>query len=127
MDGSEGRPVDGSVGRPEVGRDGRPVDGLGDGAGRVEGRLIEGEGRLMDGERLIDGDREGMERPILAPPRLIPPPPPRPPRPNWAAHRSPQISETNKAPQTVRYRIVPKAFICSRTRVLGESCVGFIF
>jgi hypothetical protein len=71
----------------------------------VEGREvgIEGreDGRLIEGDRLIEGEREGIDRPMLEPPRLMPPPPrlrPPPPRPRCAKQISLQISDIIKPP-----------------------------
>jgi hypothetical protein len=95
----DGLPVEGNVeGLPVDGRDvdGRDVgiDGL-----DVEGREVGIEGR-EDG-RLIEGEREGIDRPMLEPPRLMPPPPrlrPPPPRPRCAKQISLQISDIIKPP-----------------------------
>ncbi|MEE2935053.1 MAG: hypothetical protein VYA84_03550 [Planctomycetota bacterium] len=94
----DGLPVEGNVeGLPVDSRDvdGREVgiDGL-----DMEGREVGIEGR-EDG-RLIEGEREGIDRPMLEPPRLMPPLRPPPPRPRCAKQISLQISDITKPPHT---------------------------
>lgn len=102
----DGRPVDGNEGRLD-GPDGRLTDGLEEGLedgidglddgieGRLDGRLIEdrlGDGRLIEGARLIPPP----PRDIPPPPRDIPPPPrappPPPPRPHEDSHAHNAVS-----------------------------------
>lgn len=123
----EGLRLDGSVdGLPA---EGLPIEGLPVEGRDIEGRVIEGrevgvegriDGRLIDGERFKEGEREGIDRPMLEPARLIFPPP----RPRCAKQASLEMSNAMKAPHTKANKKRPERFITAPIR-LEKSCVIF--